>query len=98
MDETPNFLRSKYDSVELIGHGAHGRVYKCERGGLTTAVKILAALDQDSQRRFEQEVNILRGINHTNIVRVLDFGETDGHHWYESEYARQGHFGRMHGY
>lgn len=66
MEEAPGFLRSKYDGVELIGEGAHGRVYSCVLGGVTTAVKILAALDQDSRRRFEQEVNILRRIDHTN--------------------------------
>jgi serine/threonine protein kinase len=31
-------------------------------------------------------------------VKILDAGETDGHHWYESEYASDGHFGTMAGY
>lgn len=31
-------------------------------------------------------------------MKVLDAGETDGHYWYESEYASQGHFGKMYSY
>ncbi|MGB7925117.1 MAG: serine/threonine-protein kinase [Pyrinomonadaceae bacterium] len=98
MDVTPEFLRAKYDEVEFIDQGAYGRVYKCTRAEVTTAVKILDELDPVSQARFAGEVDILRSIDHENIVKVLDAGETDGHHWYESEYASQGHFGVMHSY
>ncbi|HWW75200.1 MAG TPA: serine/threonine-protein kinase [Pyrinomonadaceae bacterium] len=95
MDVTLNFLRAKYEAVEFIDRGAYGRVYKCTRAGTTTAVKILDELDPVSRTRFEGEVDILRRIDHGNIVKVLDAGETDGRHWYESEYANQGHFGVM---
>ena len=43
MDSTPEFLRTKYESVEVIGEGGDGRVYKCTRGERVTAVKILVA-------------------------------------------------------
>jgi eukaryotic-like serine/threonine-protein kinase len=98
LDVTPDFLRAKYDGVELLDRGAHGRVYKCTRAGVTTAVKVLDELDPVSRSRFQSEVDILRGVEHENIVKVLNAGETDGHHWYESEYAAQGHFGKMHSY
>lgn len=98
MNMTPEFLRTKYEKVEFIDRGAYGRVYKCTRAGTTTAVKILDELDSISRARFKAEVDILGSIDHENIVKVLDAGETDGHHWYESEYASQGHFGIMHGY
>ena len=38
MDVTPDFLRAKYDEVELLDRGAHGRVYKCTRAGVTIAI------------------------------------------------------------
>lgn len=98
MDVTPNFLRTTYHEVEFLDRGAYGRVYKCTRAGVTTAVKVLDELDPMSQARFKGEVDILRSIDHENIVKVLDAGENDGHHWYESEYAGQGHFGVMHSY
>lgn len=98
MDTAPEFLRTKYDEVEFIDRGAYGRVYKCTRTEVTTAVKILDTLDPIARARFKGEVDIIRRIDHENIVKVLDAGETDGHHWYESEYATQGHFGVMHSY
>jgi serine/threonine protein kinase len=98
MDPIPKFLQAKYDSVEFIDRGAHGRVFKCARSGLTTAVKILDELDPVARARFKGEVDILQRIDHSNIVKVFDAGETDGHHWYESEYASQGHFGTMYSY
>jgi serine/threonine protein kinase len=98
MDKTLGLLLAKYDEVEFIDRGAHGRVYECTRAGLKTAVKVLDALDPVWRRRFEGEVNILRSIDHENIVKVLDAGETDGHYWYESEFANQGDFGKMHSY
>ncbi len=98
MDSTPKFLRIKYEKVEFIARGAYGRVYKCVRSGKTTAVKVLDALDPAARTRFKGEVDILRRVDHENIVKVLDAGETDGHYWYESEYASQGHFGIMASY
>lgn len=95
MEMTPEFLQAKYDAVEFIDRGAYGRVYKCTRAGVETAVKILDELDPVSRTRFVGEVSILQGIDHENIVKVLDAGEADGQHWSESEYANQGHFGIM---
>jgi serine/threonine protein kinase len=98
MDLIPQFLRAKYDHVEFVDRGAYGRVYKCNRSGVTTAVKILDDLDSVSKARFHSEISIIRGLDHPNIVKVFDAGDTSGHYWYESEYANQGHFGTMYSY
>lgn len=36
MDLAPEFLQTKYDSVEFIDRGAYGRVYKCIQGWFTS--------------------------------------------------------------
>lgn len=96
MRTAPDFLLSKYESVDLIDEGAEGSVYKCVRQGTTTAVKVLAnPLDSVARARFDQEVEILKRFENPHIVKLLDAGETDGNHWLESEYARESHFGRM---
>jgi serine/threonine protein kinase len=92
----PDFLLSKYESVGLIDEGADGSVYKCVRQRTTTAVKVLAnPLDSVARARFDQEVQILKRLDNPHVVKLLDAGETDGHPWLESEYARESHFGRM---
>ena len=70
-------LASKYESVELIGEGGDGRVYKCQRVQRVTAVKTLVALDLASQRRFLSEADILLRIDHENIVKVFELVLSD---------------------
>lgn len=91
----PRFLLARYDSVEFIDEGVDGCVYKCIRDGGATAVKILHTLDPIARARFDREIEILKRFDHPNIVKLLDAGETDGHHWFESEFADESHFGRM---
>jgi serine/threonine protein kinase len=95
-EERPDFLVSKYESVELIDKGSDGSVFKCVREGATSAVKVLAdPLDSVARMRFDREVEILKRFDHPHVVRVLDAGVTDDHHWLESEFAQQSHFGKM---
>ncbi len=98
MDKPPEFLQAKYNDVQYLDSGGYGRVYKCTREGKTTAVKILDDLNPEAQRRFKSEIEILRCVNHENIVIVLAAGETDGYYWYESEYATLGHYGTWYSY
>jgi serine/threonine protein kinase len=73
-----------------LGHGGMGRVYLAhEDGGRQAAVKVLsAALAQDPgfHRRFQQEIDILRKLDHPNIVHFYDAGVQDGHYFYAMEY------------
>src|SRR5690348_16707627 len=94
-EEALQFLLAKYDSVDLIDKGVDGWVYKCVRNDAVTAVKVLATLDSVARARFAREVEILKRFDHPHIVKFLDAGETDGHHWLESEFATESHFGKM---
>ena len=68
-----------YDLVDLIAEGGMGAVYRGRKRdtGETVAVKILAShmLSNPVQvRRFEQEYNVARAVDHPNVVKALDFG------------------------
>lgn len=82
-EAVPLFLSAKYDSVDFVDKGVDGCVYKCVRQGAVTAVKVLATLDSVARARFAREAEILKRFDHPHIVKFLDAGETDGHHWLE---------------
>jgi serine/threonine-protein kinase len=65
-----------------------GVVYRASHAMLRrpTAIKLLADGGDVSLARFEQEVQLLAGLNHPNIVTVHDYGRTaDGSFYYAME-------------
>ena len=67
----------------VIGHGGMGAVYKAVRDDHAfdklVAIKVLhLGIDSPAVReRFQQERGILAGLEHPNIARLLDGGETE---------------------
>lgn len=74
---------STYRNLKLIGHGGMAEVYRATdaTGRGTVAIKILRAAlagDEQFQKRFMREAEIVTNLDHPNIVRVMDFGEERG--------------------
>ncbi|MBV9125590.1 MAG: protein kinase, partial [Planctomycetes bacterium] len=75
-----------------IGRGAMGTVYRSHytKTGLKVAIKVMAA-GLDSQpttlARFEREMEILKKLNHPNIVRLFATGRVGGQPFYAMEYV-----------
>ncbi len=75
-----------YRIVERIGRGGMGAVYRAvpeeslsERDSV--AIKVLhedISKDPDARERFKREMRISGGLNHPNILRVIEYGEQDG--------------------
>lgn len=79
-----------------LGRGGMGCVYLARSdpaaaaGPSQAAVKLLAtelAVDPGFLARFEREIEILRKLDHPNIVRFLQSGQQDGHHYFVMEYV-----------
>jgi len=74
-----------YRIVSEIGHGGMGSVYRATRDDehyrQQVAIKLIkTGLGGDvMRRRFRTETQILADLNHPNIARLLDAGETDDH-------------------
>jgi serine/threonine protein kinase len=80
-----------YEIEEFLGRGGMGIVYKARQKRLnrTVAVKMLlvhAVAGGDDLQRFRTEVEATAALRHSHIVRVHEFGESDGRPFYSMEY------------
>ena len=97
LDQAANKVGSRigaYKILEEIGHGGMGTVYLAERDDehyrQQVAIKLInPGLGGESiRRRFRNEMQILADLNHPNIARLLDGGETgDGLPYLVMEYV-----------
>jgi len=85
-----------YEIQECIGKGSVGEVYRGidAQAGATVAIKILrpdiVASDPEAVERFVREAEVLRSLNHPNIVKVLATMEENGVHYLITEYIPGG--------
>jgi serine/threonine protein kinase len=78
--DLPNF-GDRYETIELIGQGGMGSVYKVKDRQLGTffAIKLLKpelAKDKTSVKRFEKEAEATSKLTHENLVTVYEHGCT----------------------
>jgi len=81
-----------YRLVQKVGRGAMGTVYKAIHKGLhrVVAIKILRrdlAADKTQIERLKREAQLLADLDHPNIVRAFDAGESNGFPYLVMEYV-----------
>ncbi|MBU2513671.1 TOMM system kinase/cyclase fusion protein [bacterium] len=82
-DDHLKFIIKNYDIHNRIGTGGFGRVYKARQmsTGQLVAVKILDQRDSKDEsdagriKRFQREIKLCAGLNHPNIIKILDSGQ-----------------------
>ncbi|MEE3369586.1 MAG: serine/threonine-protein kinase [Planctomycetota bacterium] len=79
-----------YRIEHTIGRGGMGTVYSGVHAetGQNVAVKVLSLVLGENERfreRFQIEIATLEKLDHKNIVRLVGFGEHDGHLFYSME-------------
>lgn len=75
----------RFKLVEKMGDGAFSHVYKAIdlQTGQKVAVKIVRKfeLTQSQRANILKEVQIMRGMNHPNIVKLISFSESQEHYF-----------------
>lgn len=81
----------RYDILEHIATGGMAKIYKASTSGnrIFTLKKILPEFseNEDFIRMFLEEAKISLSLKHSNIVRVLDFGQLEGSYYLAMEYV-----------
>ena len=69
----------RYEVLEEIGSGTFAILYKCHDpdSDEVLALKVCRSHDEDVLARFSREAEIAIALDHPNIVRVVDFGNSD---------------------
>lgn len=82
-------ISERYEIQEKLGEGGVGLVYKARDTVLDqwVAIKVMLLETDEGAVRFQQEARAIARLNHENIVRVFDFGQTgDGKLYMVSEF------------
>ena len=82
----------RYQVIEELGRGGMGRVYKVydQRVEAKVALKLLSpdiASDEETIRRFRDELKLARTISHRNVCRMYDLGDAEGTSYITMEYV-----------
>jgi serine/threonine-protein kinase len=83
-------LSGKYTVDREIGRGGAARVFQAvDAGGRTVALKVLhpQLVVSVTAQRFLREISLLEGMEHPNIARLLDYGESDYLVYYAMTYV-----------
>jgi len=75
-----DYLEQRYHSLQHLGEGGYGAVYRGIQTstGQAVAIKIMrdmAATGEDGAARFRRELACCARINHPNVVRIIDAHE-----------------------
>jgi serine/threonine protein kinase/Flp pilus assembly protein TadD len=89
---TGTTFAGRYQIIEELGRGGMGRVYKVydQQVEAKVALKLLSpdiASDDETIRRFRDELRLARTISHRNVCRMYDLGQSDGTYYITMEYV-----------
>jgi calcium-dependent protein kinase len=93
LNEINNSPEKKYKMINSIGQGSFGNVYLAENIYSKEKVaikKLYKTLDITTESEIINEIEILKKLNHPNIVKVLEFYKTDQAYYIVSEYCNGG--------
>ena len=79
VQKAPGKLLDSYDVVKQLGKGGYGKVYevRSKKTGELRACKQLSKLDVKNVEKFRREIDILKGLDHPNIIKLYELFESE---------------------
>lgn len=94
MSRNSGKLREVYRIGKMLGSGAFGEVRVCmhRENGVMRAFKVLkkATMDDDEKRMFFNEINVLRNLDHPNILKMYEFFEDEKRYYIVTDICKGG--------
>ncbi|CAD8106119.1 unnamed protein product [Paramecium sonneborni] len=83
-----------YSLIREIGSGSFARVFRGKMDGRQedVAIKMISKQNvrNESMSMIEKEIEILRQLDHPNIIKLIDFKRTQNHYYLVFEYCENG--------
>jgi len=87
-------LRDYYRIGKMLGSGAFGEVRVCvhRESNNQRAVKVLrkSHMDEDEKRMFFNEINVLKDLDHPNILKMYEFFEDEKRYYIVTDICKGG--------
>ena len=87
-------IQQYYRTGVVLGQGAYGKVWKVthKTTGLVRAMKQLkkSALIKEEEERLLQEMNILRNLDHPNVVKLFELYQDEQNYYLITEFLSGG--------
>ena len=95
-------IDGRFQLVGVLGEGGMGKVYRGIQLSINrdVAIKVVReefAHDPQLRARFEREAQLISSFNHPGIVRLVDFGESDGRLFLVMEFVNGKPIGELFG-
>jgi len=92
LERGSTFAKKRYEVIEELGKGGMGKVYRAfdKKIEEEVALKLLKpeiAADEETIKRFRNELKFARKIVHKNVCRMFDLSEEEGTQYITMEYV-----------
>ena len=87
-------FKEKYSLGQLLGQRAYGEVRKCinRNTKIIRAVKVIKkdSMTNDEEQNFKYEINILKELDHPNIIKLFEIFEDEKKYYLVTELCKGG--------
>jgi calcium-dependent protein kinase len=92
--EQNGFPSDKYEKIKILGEGSYGTVFKVKNkfSGEFQALKVLGKnyLSSNNISDMEREINILKNLDHPNILKIYEYYHDDFYFYIITELCSEG--------